>query len=90
LRLHDHSTGAPARLTLAALSSWMHRVNWTWTSIVYFVLVMAMCCGFVRTVYRYLGRFAGWQSPVKRLLAISPVLLAMLFALSGFLLVAFR
>jgi hypothetical protein len=33
----------------------MHRVNWTWTSIVYFVLVMAMCCGFVRTVYRYLA-----------------------------------
>jgi hypothetical protein len=51
---------------------------------------MAMCCGFVRTVYVYLGRFAGWQSPVKRLLAISPVLLALLFALSGFLLVAFR
>ncbi len=51
----------------------------------YFVLVMAMCCGFVRTV-----RFAGWQSPLKRLLAISPVLLAMLFALSGFLLVGFR
>lgn len=56
----------------------------------YFVLVMAICCGFVRAVYRYLGRFAGWQSPLKRLLAISPVLLAMLFALSGFLLVGLR
>ncbi len=68
----------------------MHRVNWTWTYIVYFVLVMAICCGFVQAVYRYLGRFAGWQSPLKRLLAISPVLLAMLFALSGFLLVGLR
>jgi hypothetical protein len=68
----------------------MHRVNWTWTYIVYFMLVMAICCGFVRAVYRYLGRFAGWQSPAKRLLAISPVLLAMLFALSGFLLVGLR
>ena len=65
-------------------------MNWTWTYIVYFVLVMAICCGFVRAVYRYLGRFAGWQSPLKRLLAISPVLLGMLFALSGFLLVGLR
>ncbi|WP_354285844.1 hypothetical protein [Stenotrophomonas sp. 2619] len=65
-------------------------MNWTWTYIVYFALVMAICCGFVQAVYRYLGRFAGWQSPLKRLLAISPVLLAMLFALSGFLLVGLR
>lgn len=54
-----------------------------WTYVAYIVLVTIIAARFARGAYLYLARFRGWESPWKRLLAISPILLAFVFMFSG-------
>ncbi len=42
---------------------------------------------FTRWAYLYLAQFRGWESPWKRLLAISPIIVALVFMFSGFYMV---
>jgi len=59
----------------------------TWNRLAYAAIVLLIVIGFARWAFSYLARFRGWESPWKRLLAISPIMLAILFMLSGFFMV---
>lgn len=55
----------------------------SWDSLAYIALVTIIVSSFARRAYFYLARFRGWESPWKRLLAVSPIILGILFMFSG-------
>lgn len=50
-----------------------------WVNLFYSALVFLIVGSFAKKAYHYLARYQGWQSPWKRLLAISPILLGTAF-----------
>ncbi len=44
----------------------------------YLVIGLSICITITHRMYKLLGTYAGWQSPWKRLLLVSPAVIAML------------
>jgi hypothetical protein len=54
-------------------------INWGKT-----IIGIIFAIWMTRQIYTDLAKYKGWQSPWKRLLFISPVILAFIFTLSAF------